>query len=80
MVGDQQRPGHRVRQVGLDLDAERVEHGGRPGLLEQQPAPVAAQAERGQRNDGPGDDQQGQPEKAEGAGRARGLVQSAFPR
>ena len=58
MVGNQQGARHSMREIGLEFDAQCVKQGGRPRLLEQQASPIAANAEHGQRNDGPAENQQ----------------------
>jgi hypothetical protein len=80
MVGDEQGPGHSVRQVGLDLYAERVEKRRRPAGLERQPLAIAAQWEDAQRKNCPADNQQGNAENPESADRDVGLAQSSCPR
>lgn len=69
MVGDQQCARHGMRQIGLDLDTERIEQGCCPAGLKRQTLAVAAQRENAQRKKHPADDQQGDakyPESANG--------------
>jgi len=80
VVGNQQGTGYGVCQVGFQLDPQRIEDRGRPGLLEQQAPPVAANAEQRQGDDGPAEDQQGQSQATEGANEEVGLVQASCPR
>jgi len=80
MVGDQQSARHRMGQIGLDLDAERVEQGGRPALLEPQPATIATERKNNQRYQRPGQHQQGDAKNPEGASRKVGVVQASCPR
>jgi hypothetical protein len=69
VVGDQQCAGHRMRQIGLDFDTERVEQGGRPAGLEGQASTVVAERQNAQRAERPADDQQGDAANPEGANR-----------
>ena len=69
MVGDQQGTRHRMRQVGLDFDAECVEQRSRPTGLERQTLAFAAQREDAQRKNHPADYQQGDTKYPESASR-----------
>jgi len=69
-----------MRQVGLNLDTERIEQGGRPALLEQQPATVAAERKNAQRKERPAGDQQGDAKNPEGADGQIGFGQLSCPR
>lgn len=80
MIRDQQRPWDNMRKIGLNFDAQCIEQSDGPTLLEQQAATVAADAEQGQRNNGPANDQQGQAKNPKCADDGRGLVQASCPR
>jgi len=80
VVGNQQGARHGMRQIGLDLDAERIEQCSRPGTLQRQATAIAAPGKRQQRDQQATDDQQEEPEQAKCAGRKIGFVQFAYPR
>jgi len=67
-------------QIGLDLDAERIEQGGRPAGFQGQPLAVAAERKNAQRKERPAGNQQGEAENPEGANRQIGFGQLSCPR
>jgi len=80
VVGNQQGAGQGMREISFEFDPQCIEQGSRPRLLEQQAPPIAAQAEQGQRNDGPANNQQGQSQVTVGANEGSGLLQASCPR
>jgi len=80
VIGDHQRAGRDMRQVGLDLDAEAVEQGNRPARLQAQTRRLGTQGKNREADQYAGNDQQRQAKDPETADRKVGLVQSACPR
>ena len=80
MIGDQQGARYRMRQVGLDLDTERVEQGDRPARLEAQAGRFAADREKQKSGEQASQDQQAQTEKTITADQQVGFLQTVYPR
>lgn len=80
VIGDDQRTGNGVRQVGLDFDPKRIEQRAGPARFQAQPGGAAAERKNQQGDDDAAEDQQDQAKNPEGAKRKIGFVQSACPR
>jgi len=80
VVGDDQGARYGMRQIGLDLDAQRIEQRDRPTRFQPPPRRLATDRENAEDDQGPAGDQQGQTKQPEGANQEGGLVQSACPR
>ncbi len=80
VIGDDQRTGNRVGQIGLDLDPEGIEQRAGPTRLQAQPGSCTADRKNQQGDDDAAENQQNQAENPEGAKRRIGFVQSACPK
>ena len=80
VVGNQQGAGYSVGQIGFEFDTQCVKQGGGPCLLEQQAPPITTNAEHGQRDDGPAENQQSQSQVTVGTNEGSGLLQASCPR
>lgn len=80
MIGNEQGARYRMRQIGLDLDAERVEQGDRPTRLEAQAGYFAADREKQKSGEQASQDQQAQTEKTITADQQVGFLQTVYPR
>lgn len=80
VVGHDQCARNRMRQISLDLDAERIKQRASPTCFQSQPSSIAADRKNQPRDDHTAENQQDQAKNPEGAKRKIGFVQSACPR